>query len=111
MKTSAPSLTKSFAAAKPIPVVPPVMTATFPCNLPIVVTPVSDREAGNICTSVLSQSRALCRDSDFDLVPLDPIGAVIFDFDDHHRTAAIDQLGSRPALELEDASYGRDVLT
>src|SRR5579872_5410143 len=35
MKTNAPSLTKSFAAANPIPVVPPVMTATFPCNLPI----------------------------------------------------------------------------
>jgi hypothetical protein len=27
-----PSLTKSFAAANPIPVVPPVMTATFPCS-------------------------------------------------------------------------------
>src|SRR5258708_38615686 len=40
MKTWAPSLTKSFAAAKPIPEVPPVITATFPCNLSIVVTPV-----------------------------------------------------------------------
>jgi hypothetical protein len=29
-----PSSTKSFAAAKPIPVVPPVMTATFPCVCP-----------------------------------------------------------------------------
>src|SRR6478735_5238691 len=40
MKTFAPSLTKSFAAANPIPVEPPVMTATFPSNLPMVVTPV-----------------------------------------------------------------------
>lgn len=37
MKTKAPSLTKSFAAAKPIPSVPPVITATFPFNLPSVV--------------------------------------------------------------------------
>src|ERR1700722_8468604 len=34
MHTQGPSLTKSFAAANPIPVVPPVMTATFPFNLP-----------------------------------------------------------------------------
>jgi hypothetical protein len=27
------------AAASPMPVEPPVMTATFPCNLPIVVAP------------------------------------------------------------------------
>ncbi len=33
-----PSSTKSFAAAKPIPVVLPAMTAAFPCNLPAVVT-------------------------------------------------------------------------
>src|SRR5216684_1622876 len=32
MNTWAPSFTKSFAAAKPIPVVPPVITATFPCS-------------------------------------------------------------------------------
>src|SRR3981189_2884457 len=38
MKTTAPSSTKPFAVAKPIPVVPPVITATFPCNLLIVVT-------------------------------------------------------------------------
>src|ERR1700688_3954158 len=36
MKTWAPSLTKSFAVARPIPCVAPVMTATFPCSLPIV---------------------------------------------------------------------------
>src|SRR6266853_5942076 len=36
MKTSAPSLTKSFAVARPIPCVAPVMTATFPCSLSIV---------------------------------------------------------------------------
>src|SRR5437016_13368261 len=30
----APSLTKSFAAASPMPVEPPVMTAVFPSNLP-----------------------------------------------------------------------------
>src|SRR5713226_7844639 len=39
MKTLAPSLTKSFAVANPIPVEPPVMTATFPFNLCMVVTP------------------------------------------------------------------------
>src|SRR5882762_11338754 len=33
MKTRAPSSTKSFAIARPIPSVPPVTTATFPCNL------------------------------------------------------------------------------
>src|SRR5580700_11229024 len=37
MKTKAPSSVKRFAVAKPIPVVPPVTTATFPCNLPIIV--------------------------------------------------------------------------
>src|SRR5580704_14628316 len=42
MKTLAPSLTKSFAAANPIPVEPPVMTATFPSNLPMVDTLVED---------------------------------------------------------------------
>src|ERR1700687_447182 len=84
------------------------MTATFPCNLLMVVSPVNGRSRKR-CTSVSSQSR--CRDSGFDLVPFDPIGAVIFDFDDHHRTATIDQLGSRPALELEDAFYRRDVFT
>src|SRR5580704_10572050 len=35
MNTKAPSSTNRFAVAKPIPVVPPVTTATFPCNLPI----------------------------------------------------------------------------
>src|ERR1700736_3991146 len=35
MKTHAPSLTKRCAVANPIPSVPPVITATFPCNLPI----------------------------------------------------------------------------
>src|ERR1700730_10843158 len=35
MKTYAPSLTKRCAVANPIPSVPPVITATFPCNLPI----------------------------------------------------------------------------
>src|SRR5579872_1810052 len=33
-KTYAPSLTKSCAVANPMPSVPPVITATFPCNLP-----------------------------------------------------------------------------
>src|SRR5713226_1958610 len=42
MKTYAPSSTKRFAVAKPIPVVPPVTTATFPCNLPIIVSPFAD---------------------------------------------------------------------
>src|SRR5258708_3343017 len=35
MKTYAPSLTKSCAVANPIPSVPPVITATFLCNLSI----------------------------------------------------------------------------
>jgi hypothetical protein len=35
----APSSTKSFAVANPMPVVPPVMTATFPRNFPILTTP------------------------------------------------------------------------
>src|SRR5258707_15206857 len=39
MKTYASSLTKSCAVANPIPSVPPVMTATFPCNLPIAISP------------------------------------------------------------------------
>src|SRR6202163_18635 len=34
MKTYAPSLTKSCAVANPMPSVPPVITATFPSNLP-----------------------------------------------------------------------------
>src|SRR5258705_2044334 len=42
MKTQAPSSTNRFAVAKPIPVVPPVTTATFPCNLPIIVSPFAD---------------------------------------------------------------------
>src|SRR5580698_6645680 len=33
IKTNAPSSTKRFAMAKPIPAVPPVITAIFPCNL------------------------------------------------------------------------------
>src|SRR6202022_3336571 len=37
MKTKAPSLTKSFAVARPIPCVPPVMTAPFPWSLPLVL--------------------------------------------------------------------------
>src|SRR5258706_14744048 len=33
-----PLLTKSCAVANPIPSVPPVITATFPCNLPIAIS-------------------------------------------------------------------------
>src|ERR1700687_3026692 len=47
MKTYAPSLTKSLAEAKPIPVVPPVTTATLPCNLPMILTPAHDRDGRN----------------------------------------------------------------
>src|SRR5579872_5941617 len=36
MKTRAPSSMKRFAAARPMPVAPPVMTATFPSSFPIV---------------------------------------------------------------------------
>src|SRR6266851_9613537 len=53
----------------------------------------------------------LFRDPGFDLAPFDPIGAVIFDLDHHHRTAAIDQLGSHPALEVENAFDRGDVFT
>src|SRR5258708_11920413 len=35
MKTSAPSLTKSFAVARPIPCVAPVMTASSLCSFPM----------------------------------------------------------------------------
>src|ERR1700720_4255896 len=37
MKTYAPSLTKSFAVANPIPSVPPVMTAVLPSSLLVTV--------------------------------------------------------------------------
>src|SRR5258706_16426135 len=43
MKTWAPSLTKSFAVANPIPSVPPVMTATFPSSFLAIVFPCSCR--------------------------------------------------------------------
>jgi hypothetical protein len=33
MKTYAPSPTKAFAAASPIPLLPPVMSAIFPASL------------------------------------------------------------------------------
>ena len=36
MNTKAPSSMKRFAAARPIPVAPPVMTATFPSSFPII---------------------------------------------------------------------------
>src|SRR4029077_14072659 len=39
MKTQAPSLTKSFAVASPIPSVPPVMTATLPSSFLGIVFP------------------------------------------------------------------------
>src|SRR5258708_13425267 len=43
MKTYAPSLTKSFAVANPIPSVPPVMTATLPSSFLGIVFPCSSR--------------------------------------------------------------------
>src|SRR5580704_13347952 len=43
MKTKAPSLTKSFAVANPIPSVPPVMTATLPSSFLGIVFPCSWR--------------------------------------------------------------------
>src|SRR5712671_3092385 len=43
MKIYAPSLTKSFAAANPIPSVPPVMTATLPSSFLGIVFPCSCR--------------------------------------------------------------------
>jgi hypothetical protein len=39
MNTKAPSRTKSFAVANPMPEVPPVMTATFPANFFIIWYP------------------------------------------------------------------------
>src|SRR3984893_17035159 len=47
MKTYAPSLTKSFAAANPIPSVPPVMTATLPSSFLGIVFPYSCRALTN----------------------------------------------------------------
>src|SRR2546425_11900127 len=38
MKTYAPSLTKSFAVANPIPSVPPVMTAILPSSFLVIVS-------------------------------------------------------------------------
>src|SRR5467141_3821513 len=43
MKTKAPSLTKSFAVANPIPSVPPVTTATLPSSFLGIVFPCSCR--------------------------------------------------------------------
>src|SRR5882724_1696720 len=43
MKTYAPSLTKSFAVASPIPSVPPMMTATLPSSLLSIIFPYSCR--------------------------------------------------------------------
>src|SRR6267143_3811516 len=43
MKTYAPSLTKSFAVANPIPSVPPLMTATLPSSFLGIVFPCSCR--------------------------------------------------------------------
>src|SRR5229473_5057184 len=56
MKTQAPSLTKSFAMARPIPSVPPVMTATFPRNLLIVFSAVT---AGGLDPMAESADRLL----------------------------------------------------
>src|SRR5229473_7258792 len=47
MKTYAPSLTKSFAVANPIPSVPPVMTATLPSSFLSIVFPCSCRVLTN----------------------------------------------------------------
>src|ERR1700680_2891734 len=53
MKMYAPSLTKSLAEAKPIPVVPPVTTATLPRNLPMILTPAHDRDGRNLVVVAL----------------------------------------------------------
>src|ERR1700681_2968885 len=47
MKTYAPSLTKSFAVANPIPSVPPVMTAVLPSSFLGIVVPCSCRVLTN----------------------------------------------------------------
>src|ERR1700691_183653 len=47
MNTYAPSLTKSCAVANPMPSVPPVITATFPCNLPMVFPLLSPSRSSN----------------------------------------------------------------
>jgi hypothetical protein len=44
-----PSSTKSLAVAKPLPVVPPVTTASFSRNLPIIVSPSSPFEMFGSC--------------------------------------------------------------
>src|SRR6266481_6250340 len=48
IKTYAPSLTKSFAVANPIPSVPPVMTATLPSSFLGIVFPCSFRVLTNL---------------------------------------------------------------
>src|SRR5258705_5195318 len=47
MNTYAPSLTKSCAVANPMPSVPPVITTTFPCNLPMVFPFLAESRSSN----------------------------------------------------------------
>jgi hypothetical protein len=47
MKTYAPSATNRLAVANPMPLLPPVTTATFPSNFPMISLPKNDsRTAG-----------------------------------------------------------------
>src|ERR1700735_829456 len=46
MKTYAPSATKRCAVARPIPLLPPVMTATFPSSLLINALPFASTTGG-----------------------------------------------------------------
>src|SRR5713226_5075087 len=54
MKTYAPSATKRFAVAKPIPVLPPVTTATLPSSFAMTRSPGDDFE--QLSTTYLSRS-------------------------------------------------------
>jgi hypothetical protein len=55
--TKAPSRTKSFAVANPMPEVPPVMTATFPANFAIIGTPSASSRVTLIRQTKLSAYR------------------------------------------------------
>jgi len=48
MNTSAPSSTKRFAAANPMPVLPPVTTATFPLSFPMIHLPFARRDKARL---------------------------------------------------------------
>ena len=46
----------------------------------------------------------------FHLGSFDPIGAVLINFDDRHRTARVDKLGAHAALEIDHSSDSRHAI-